>query len=196
MPKYYPSGVDGCRPHIAHGFFGACEFKILGGISIGSAVLAQLTLVTSRRTDGSPSASIGNENVPKIIINNTTNSFRKTAIGILLISNHNSCECCLIKKLLPYVLFRKYRPIYILALEFMASRGTSTVPIVSAQGVRKSGTVLFPARYRLSPLSAAVKCSLGGCDLHHAQMPPPPLPLLLLLEFLCYPRHSTPVTVR
>jgi len=147
MPKYYPSGVDGCRPHIAHGFFGACEFKILGGISIGSAVLAQLTLVTSRHTDGSPSASIGNENVPKIIINNTRNSFRKTAIGILLISNHNSFRVLFDKKkLLPYVLFRKYRPIYILALEFMASRGTSTVPIVSAQGVRKSGTVLFPAR--------------------------------------------------
>ena len=98
MPKYYPSGVDGCRPHIAHGFFGACEFKILGGISIGSAVLAQLTLVTSRRTDGSPSASIGNENVPKIIINNTTNSFRKTAIGILLISNHNSFRVLFDKK--------------------------------------------------------------------------------------------------
>jgi len=33
---------------------------------------------------------IGNDSVPKIIINNTISLFFKTAISILVISNHNS----------------------------------------------------------------------------------------------------------
>jgi len=35
-------------------------------------------------------ASIRNESVPKIIINDTIDLFLKTAIGILVISNHDS----------------------------------------------------------------------------------------------------------
>ena len=33
---------------------------------------------------------VGNESVPKIIINNTVNLFYKTAISAFIISNHNS----------------------------------------------------------------------------------------------------------
>ena len=33
---------------------------------------------------------MGNESVPKILINDKINLFRKTAISILIISNHNS----------------------------------------------------------------------------------------------------------
>ena len=64
---------------------------------------------------------MGNESVPKVIINNAINLFIKTAITILVISNRNMVffECCLIK-LLSYVSFDKY--IYIFALE-MASPG-------------------------------------------------------------------------
>ena len=59
--------------------------------------------------------AVGNESVPKIIVNDTPNLFFKTAISILVISNHTSFpECCLMK-LLPYILFEKY--IYILVLE-------------------------------------------------------------------------------
>jgi len=62
-------------------------------------------------------ACIGNESVPKIVINHTINVFFKTAISILLISSHNSFG----------VLFGKIASvcficIYILALE-MASPG-------------------------------------------------------------------------
>jgi len=61
---------------------------------------------------------MGNESVPKVIINNAINLFIKTAISILVISNRNMVfECCLIK-LLSYVSFDKY--IYIFAVE-MAS---------------------------------------------------------------------------
>ena len=55
--------------------------------------------------------------------------FFKTAISILLMSNHNSFRVLFEKKLLPYILFQKY--IYILASE-MASPGKGTVPVVSA----------------------------------------------------------------
>ena len=64
-------------------------------------------------------ARIGNESVPKIIINNTTNLFFKTAVSILLISNHSSFRV-LFDKIDSVYFFEKY--IYILALE-MASRG-------------------------------------------------------------------------
>jgi len=47
------------------------------------------------------------------------NLFLNTAVSILVISNCNSFQCCLIK-LLPCILFEKY--IHILALE-MASPG-------------------------------------------------------------------------
>ena len=40
---------------------------------------------------------IGNESVPKIIINNTVNLLLKTEISILLISNQTVFGCCLIK---------------------------------------------------------------------------------------------------
>jgi len=47
---------------------------------------------------------IGNESVPKIIINDTINLFFKTAINILVISNHNSFR----------VLFDKIATVYII----------------------------------------------------------------------------------
>jgi len=53
----------------------------------------------------------------------------QTAVIILVISNHNCFECCLIK-LLPYILFENY--IYILAFE-MVSPGNQHCAIVSAQ---------------------------------------------------------------
>jgi len=57
---------------------------------------------------------IGNGSAPKIIINDTTNLFVKTVVGILLISNNNSCRV-MFAKLLPYILFENY--INILELE-------------------------------------------------------------------------------
>ena len=66
-------------------------------------------------------SSVGNESVPKIIINNTMYAylFFKTTISILVISDHNGFRVLFILiKLLPNILFQKY--IYILALE-MAS---------------------------------------------------------------------------
>jgi len=65
---------------------------------------------TARRTRrGSSVASVwwcelgtGDESVPKIVINNTMNLLLKTAIGILVISNHNSYR----------VLFDKIAPVY------------------------------------------------------------------------------------
>jgi len=57
--------------------------------------------------------------VRKIIVNNTVKFIFKTAISILLISNHNSFRVLFDKiASVPYMLFEKY--IYILALE-MAS---------------------------------------------------------------------------
>ena len=53
----------------------------------------------------------GNESVPKIIINNTIQSFKKNILIIsLVISNYNSFRVLSGKiiKLLPYVLFEKY----------------------------------------------------------------------------------------
>ena len=47
---------------------------------------------------------IGNETVPKIIINDTISLFLLTAISILVISNHNSFRV-LFDKMLPYILF-------------------------------------------------------------------------------------------
>jgi len=73
----------------------------------------------------------GNESVLKIITNDRINfiSFKlQTAVIILVISNHNCFECCLIK-LLPYILFENY--IYILAFE-MVSPGNQHCAIVSA----------------------------------------------------------------
>ena len=45
--------------------------------------------VFSSHFEKEKSTAIGNESAPKIIINNTINSFL-TAISILVISNHNS----------------------------------------------------------------------------------------------------------
>ena len=71
---------------------------------------------------------IGNESVPKIIINNTINSFLKTAISILVISNHNSFRVLLDKIASVYFIWKRY---HILALE-IASPGNQHVPVVSA----------------------------------------------------------------
>jgi len=62
-----------------------------------------------------PATLIGNESVPKIIINNTISLFLKTAISILLISNHNSFRVLSGKIASVYFICMKY--IYILALE-------------------------------------------------------------------------------
>ena len=49
----------------------------------------------------------GNESVPKITINDTIIFLSKTAINMLLTSNHNSFRV-LLDKMLPYILFEKY----------------------------------------------------------------------------------------
>jgi len=59
--------------------------------------------------------AVGNESVPKIIINNTINLFSETAISILVISNHNCFRVLFGAKLLPHIAFENC--IYILALE-------------------------------------------------------------------------------
>ena len=58
--------------------------------------------------------------MPKIKTDNTINSFFKTAISILVISNHDSFRVLFDKIASVYILFEKY--IYILTLE-MASPG-------------------------------------------------------------------------
>ena len=81
----------------------------------------------------------------------------KTAIGILVISNHNSFECCLIK-LLPCILFEKYT--YILALE-LASPGNqhcaSCISTLSIVPYTQTGTVFID----LTPSKSVSK------QLHH-----------------------------
>jgi len=69
-----------------------------------------------------------------MIINGTIHLFLKTAISILVISNHTSFRVLFEKKLLPYFLFEKY--ICILALK-MASPGNQHC-------VNCIGTLLFP----------------------------------------------------
>jgi len=64
-------------------------------------------------------AAAGNESVPKIIINDPINLFLKTAVIILVISNHNSCRV-LLGKIASVYFFE--RCINILATE-MASPG-------------------------------------------------------------------------
>jgi len=59
--------------------------------------------------------SIGNENVPKIIINNTQKIFL-TAISIFLVSNHNSFR----------VLFDKIASVYFIWRIYAVSHTTST----------------------------------------------------------------------
>ena len=52
---------------------------------------------------------IGNESVPKIIINDTVNFFSETAISILVISDHNSLRVRFDKIALVYFIRRKYK---------------------------------------------------------------------------------------
>ena len=69
---------------------------------------------------------IGNGSAPKIVINDTTNLFLKTVVGILLISSNNSCRV-MFDKLLPYILFENY--IHILELEMTSpGNGHTFVP--------------------------------------------------------------------
>jgi len=72
-----PLSLENLGPHIKHGSLGPPESVSENGISVGSAVLAQLT---------------GNDSLPKIITNNTINLFIKTAItiSILVISDRNN----------------------------------------------------------------------------------------------------------
>jgi len=51
--------------------------------------------------------AIGNEGVPKIIINNAINFFFKTVISILVISNHHSFQELFNK--IAYVVFNRKR---------------------------------------------------------------------------------------
>jgi len=64
--------------------------------------------------------AIGNESVPKIIINNAINLLFKTAISISVISNHSSFRVLFDKIASVYFIRKKY--IHIIALE-MASPG-------------------------------------------------------------------------
>ena len=60
------------------------------------------------------SAKIGNESVPKIILNDTINYFFKLQSACWQFQTITVSECCLMK-LLPYILFLKY--VYTFALE-------------------------------------------------------------------------------
>jgi len=84
-----------------------------------------------------------NESVPKIIINNTTQLFSKTAISILVIQTITVSECCLIK-LLPYILLEKYRNI--LALEIARTEYILAyiTRIYNQHCANYIGTLLFP----------------------------------------------------
>jgi len=72
--------------------------------------------------------AIGNESVPKIIMNNTINLFIKITVTILVTQTITVSECCVIK-LQTYVLFEKN--IFIFLHWKWPPQGTSTVPIVS-----------------------------------------------------------------
>jgi len=74
-------------------------------------------------------ASIDNESVPKIIINNAINLSYKTAISILLISNHNSLQVLFDKNW-----FRVFylKNIFIFYHWKLPAQRTSTEPVVSA----------------------------------------------------------------
>ena len=72
--------------------------------------------------------TIGNERLLKITSNSTINLSFLTAISILVISNHGSSECCLIK-LRPSILFGK---LFISQHWKWPPQRTSTVPIISA----------------------------------------------------------------
>jgi len=77
-------------------------------------------------------AVIGNESVPKIVINDAINFIffkLQSVISILPTLNHNSFRVLFDKIASVYFIFEKYT--YILALE-MPAQGTSTVPILSA----------------------------------------------------------------
>ena len=71
---------------------------------------------------------IGNESVPRIIINDAVNLFFKP-VSIFLISNHNSFRVLFDKIASVYFISKKC--IYILASEIAIAQVTSTVPIVS-----------------------------------------------------------------
>ena len=86
---------------------------------------------------------IGNESVPKIIVNDTIKFFSQTAISTLVSSNHNSFRV-LFDKLLLCILFEKY--INVLALQW-----TGTVPAVSA--------LLFPVKHASVERVVADRCS-------------------------------------
>jgi len=71
-----------------------------------------------------------NENVPKIIINDTISLFLETAISILVISNHNSFRVLFDKNCFVIFYLKKYN--FIFQHWKWSAQGTSTVPIVSA----------------------------------------------------------------
>jgi len=77
---------------------------------------------------------MGNESMPKIIINDTIIFFSSTAISISVISNHNSFRVLFDKKTIPYILFEKC--IYILAVE--------TASAVNRHCASCIGTLSFP----------------------------------------------------
>jgi len=78
---------------------------------------------------------IGNESVPNIIINDTINLFFKTAVSILVVSNHNSFRVLFDKIASVYFIWKKY--IHILALEMCpvptVSTGSSTLGLGGAK---------------------------------------------------------------
>jgi len=97
--------------------------------------------------------AIVNESVPKII--KKMSLFFKTAISILVISNHNSYGV-LFDKLLPYILFEKY--IYILALETARPENQHCANCI--------GTFSFPAATDVACCVVCLSVCLSVCLAH------------------------------
>jgi len=71
-----------------------------------------------------------NENVPKIILNDTISLFLETAISILVLSNHNSFRVLFDKNCFVIFYLKKYN--FLFQHWKWPAQGTSSVPIVSA----------------------------------------------------------------
>jgi len=129
--------------------------------------------------------------VRKIIVNNTTNLFLKTAIGILLISNHNSFRVLFAKITSVYFIWKN---IYIFLHRKWPGQGTSTEPIVGlpaycrslscycAQTDRQTvytgtsyvfwalrATVLAPCKVNCYYMYKTTCCSTGSKRPHHCR---------------------------
>ena len=91
----------------------------------------------------------GNESVPKIMINNTTNLFFKTAVSILQISSHNSFRV-LFDKIAS--VFEKY--IYILVSEMASPRNQNCANCI--------GTLSFVLRCKSDTVTRSLNSTKGA----------------------------------